>query len=259
MISKVEQSHLTRWLVAFAAAMALTFAICAAAQANKSVVRKSTRSAKQGAPIRFGNIVISNYETIGGKFGSRTQANGPNTTIDVADSKDPSAKTSLRAQEFIAYWSTVPDEKDKTKPGTQQITKVEVIGNLRYSSVRISKLGVTQTLHGTASKGIYFNLDALIELSGPIEFDARVTDKKGAVIQTAKGDAASATFDEAKQILKMKKIKSVSVMNPSLKEPAVLSDADELTLEMAETPATFLIGGGTLKAIPADPPVKKKP
>ena len=239
-----------------ASVLIIGLAISVTAQPKPRPVKKQ---AGQNKPFRFGNILISNYDTLSGAFGVKVEANGPNTTIDVLDPKDPSAKTQLKARDFVATMSSLPDPKDKTKQGAQQVEKVVATGNLHYTSSRSSKEGVVQKMRGTASKGTYYNLESRIELAGPIDFDAQVTDKSGAILQTAKGASDSATYDEDKQILRMKRVSTVTVMVPSLKEPAVLTDASEITLELGETPPKFHIGGGTLKATPSEPPAKKKP
>ncbi|MEP6755886.1 MAG: hypothetical protein ABJA67_10320 [Chthonomonadales bacterium] len=247
-----------RLAVAIVASAAMVFAV-----SIPLLAQGTQKPAKKNGPVRFGNILISDYDSLGGQFGTKIEATGPNTTVDVFDAKDASSKTQLKAHHFVALMSTQPDPKDKTKQGPQQVDRVDATGNLRYTSTRKNKEGVTQKVHGTATKGTYFNLEARVELTGPIDFEAQLTDKAGAMLQTAKGITDSAIYDEDKQILKMKGVETISVMTPSLKEPAVLTGASDLTLELAETPPKFHIDGGTLKATPAEqpakPPVKKKP
>jgi lipopolysaccharide export system protein LptA len=245
------RSSLNRIAASLAATAVLAAAIVSLAQPPRSRSRTARRQETQkNQPFHFGDVTISNYQTMSGVLGVSAEAKGPNTVVDIADPKQPKVKTRLRAAVLKAFM---------VEGGTNEVERIEATGNVRYTSSRPSGLTDTQTLEGTASRAVYYKTKNRLVLEGPIQYDGKRIDRAGTVIQSVKGNANAAEYDEAKQIVSLDGDVNATFMAPNLKTPATLTGASDITVDLSKTPLAYDIKGGKIQFEPKESEKKKNP
>lgn len=209
---------------------------------------KKQEQSKSG-PVKFGDITISHFDRLNGTFGSMAEARGPNTTIDMADPKEPLAKTRLNAE----YIKATMDENSKGG----EVERIEASGNFRIHSTRPAPNGGgTQVLDASGVKAVYNKKTGQVTLEGPIEYHGQLIDPKGTVVQSIKGTAKSGSYNENTQVLSLVGDVNATAMMPSLKSPGTLTGATDLTVDLSKQPLGFEIKGGQVRGEPKEQPKK---
>jgi lipopolysaccharide export system protein LptA len=198
---------------------------------------------QKNQPFHFGDITISNYAEMKGTLGVVMEARGPNTTVEVLDPKQPKVKTRLHAAVMKAHF---------VQNSGNEVERIEATGSVRYLSSRPTGVGETQVLEGTASRAIYYKNQGRLVLEGPIGYTGRRSDKNGASIQSVKGTAGSASYDEEKQIVSLNGDVNATFTSPSLKTPATLTGASNITVDLSKQPLEYEMKGGKIQFEPKE-------
>lgn len=242
----------SRTILALGATVVIAGSLCAGAQPRRGRAVGGKRQAQtetRNQPFHFGDITISNYQSMSGKLGVSYEARGPNTTVDVADPKQPNVKTRLTATVLKAYIDQSGNGND--------VERIEATGSVKFHSTRPATGGGTQILDGSGAKAIYYRKENRVVLEGPIQYQGRQVDPSGVVVQSVRGTARSAEYDEVKQVISLDGDVNATLTTPSLKEPATLEGASDLRVDMSKQPLDFDVKGGKINFVPKEP--KKEP
>jgi lipopolysaccharide export system protein LptA len=217
-------------------------ALLLAATALNALQQKPARDRS----IRFGDIVLSGFETAELELGAKARATGPSTVVDAVDA-DRKTTAQLRAREIVAFMS-----RDKTAAaggrGAERVDKITAEGGVRFSAVRRPdpKAG-DQTVKATGSRAVYDRAKQVLTLSGPVSFAAEQPSPGGKGADKVTGTAERAVFDEAKQILQLSGEVEAKVITPDTPEEGSTVTGDEVKIEMAEQPYRVSIVNASMK------------
>lgn len=229
----------------------LTIATTMISASQPARTRRGTGTRRQeqtkNAPFIYGNMTISDYQSLKGTVGVSAEAKGAGTTVEIVDPKVPGAKTRLQAPLLRATWVK----------GGGELDRLEATGNVHYFSLRPTPEGGTQTLEGIASHATYFKGQAKLVLEGPIEYHGSRKDKGGTVVQSVRGTATSAEYGEEKQIVSLDGNVNATFASPNFKEPTVLTGANSITVDLSKEPVEYDIKGGSIRLVPKEQ--KKEP
>jgi lipopolysaccharide export system protein LptA len=236
-------------------AWGLSFLVCSLlAFGCLTPVPAQARRTRAAAPRRqaqnqwtFGDVTLTNYTSLSGIFTKYVVAEGPNTTVDALDPKQKGTSR-LQASKITVYFI------EKT---SNQVDRIEAVGNVRFSGKRPSAGGGDQTVRGTGSKALYYRQEGRVVLQGPVTFYAEQPTADGKGKQWVQGTAKEAEYDNEKETLSLTGGVNATVAAEGLEKPAKVTDAESIRLELAEHPYKFNIKGGNVNFQPKEP--EKKP
>lgn len=229
---KSIRSALTR-LAPLAAALAVAFG----AAAQKAAPDRS---------IRFGDIVLSGFDSAELDLGTRAKAVGPGTVVDAVDA-DRKTTAQLRAREITAFMT-----KEKAASGSERnvgrVERITAEGGVKFSAVRRPdpKVG-EQVVRATGSRADYERAKQVLTLSGPVTFSAEQPDARAKGLDRVTGKADRAVYDEAKQVLQLFGDVQATVVTPDTPEEGSTVSGDEVRIEMAEQPYRVTIKNTSMK------------
>ncbi|MCC6731476.1 MAG: hypothetical protein IT208_19290 [Chthonomonadales bacterium] len=191
----------------------------------------------QQKPIRFGDIVISNFVRAEFELGNFTRAVGPNTTVDAVDPRQ-NTRARIQAQSLTAY--LVPKTSNR-------VDRIEATGNVRFSGTRAVPGGGTQTVRATGTRGVYNKLQEVLTLEGPVTFSARQPAASGSGQESVEGSAAKAVYDGAARVLTLSGKVQATVVTPDTPAEGSSFSGDEVRVEMASRPYKVIVHNPSLE------------
>ncbi len=223
-MSRMKSGKARAALMAAAWAASGSLALAQGGRGNtRPRARVAHHRAVQQAPIHFGDVAVSGYETVRLKLGQRADLQGPGTLVEALDPGQPGSITRLQANAITVFMV----------PNTYQADRVEAAGNVRFSGTRPAQGGGVQTFHGSGSKGIYLRTQRRVTLQGPVTFSSEQSVEGGK--QTVSGTSGEATYDEAKQRLVLSGDVDVTVTDPGIQGPGHIQ-GDEVDVNLATHP-----------------------
>jgi lipopolysaccharide export system protein LptA len=228
----------------------LCSAAMAPAQSARIQHRKKAQTQNQNQPFVFGDITLSNYDTLSVELGKIAEAKGEDTTVDAVNTAQNS-KFRLLSSHITAYM--IPKTNN-------QVERIEADGNVRFQEIRTDKTsGSIQKLSGTGTKGTYYKQQDKIALLGPVTFHAEEPSVDHKALNTIDGDANSATYDNINQVLTFTGNVNVTIVVPeSLEAPAKIN-GQEIQINLGIHPYKIDIKSGKVKFHPKEQPPTKKP
>ncbi len=185
---------------------------------------------KVQAPIRFGDIELSNYARASVRLGVSATVTGENTTVDANDPK-AKAKGQLVASELRAFMAP----KTKTT-----VERIEAEGNVRFSGSRPTTDGKGVTnVRTSGTKVVYYKLKGFMEFTGPVRFAADQPSADGKSRESVEGVADRATYDQEKRIVVLKGNVSATVVTADTPPEGSKFSGDVVKVDMSE--ASYLI------------------
>lgn len=196
--------------------------------------------------IRFGDIVLSGFETAELEIGKRAQASGPNTVVDVVD-PDQTTTAQLRAMKVTAYLTK--DAKARGAEGSVgRVERITADGKVQFRAVRRLPDGKSnQTVNASGTRADYDRVKKYLTLTGPVTFTAEQPSQGRAGTDTVVGKAASGAYDEGKRILFLFGDVEATVTTPDTPPEGSTITGDEVKIEMAVDPYRVTIANPSLK------------
>jgi lipopolysaccharide export system protein LptA len=225
----------------------LCFTLFAMAQSKR---RASGTASTPTQKFVFGDITLSNYDTLSVELGRLAEAKGKNTTVDSVDVKN-NTKSQLKAEHIIAYM--LPKTNN-------QVERIEAEGHVHFMNTVFSKDNTQiQRISASGSKGVYFKTQNRLTLSGPVIFHAEQPSQDGKTINKIDGDSDSAEFDENTDILTFDGNVHVTIIAPeSLDAPAKVN-GDQIKVNIGVHPYKIDIQSGNVNFHPKESaPTKSK-
>lgn len=215
-----------RLLLPTCALLMILSAVWTSAQTRRAA-RTGTRTpqAQQG-PLRFGDVILYNFERAEIVLNQRVRVTGPNTTVDADDPKEK-RKGRLQAREIIAYMA----EKDNA------VERIEAIGSVRFEGSRpATQREGAQTVRASGSKAVYEKIKRRLTLEGPVNFYAEEPTSDGKGKQSVRGTASSAMYDEEKRTLALSGSVDARVFTPQTPPEGAAFFGDAVTMDMSRSP-----------------------
>lgn len=212
------------------------------------------------APIRFGDIVLSNYLRGEVRMGKSAWVTGPNATVDAVDAST-GARGQLRATKLTAYMTTRPAS---AQPGQQRprdvVERIEAETNVHFTGSRPTADGKGAVhVRVSGSRLVYHKLKSLMEFSGPVRFFADEPAQTGPGRESVDGVADSLTYDEAKRIVTMTGHVSATVITPDTEGEGSKFTGDQVTIDMSEPSYLITINNESLKGTVKIPLKEREP
>jgi lipopolysaccharide export system protein LptA len=196
--------------------------------------------------IRFGDVVLSGFETAQLELGVRATASGPGTQVKAVD---PDRKTTaqLWAREIVAFMVREKDAKGAER-AMGRVSRITADGNVRFHAVRPTEQGSgTQTVQATGTRAIFDRANQQLTLSGPVTFSAEQPDAANKGTDKVTGRAARAIYDEGKRVLQLLGDVEATVVTPDTPPEGSTFTGDEVRIEMAQEPYRVTILNPSLK------------
>jgi lipopolysaccharide export system protein LptA len=191
----------------------------------------------QERTIRFGDVVLSGFQTAEFEVGRMAKAAGPDTTVDAVDPKQNS-KAKLRARILTAY--AVPK-------AANQVERIEAVGNVRFEGSRPAAESGVQSVRATGSKGTYLKQKRHLTLEGPVTFHADQPTADGKGREAVTGTAERATYDEAARTLTLTGSVQATVVTPDTAAEGSSFSGDEVRIDMAVRPYKVFVNNPSLQ------------
>jgi lipopolysaccharide export system protein LptA len=194
---------------------------------TQRAARTGTRSPQaQPGPLRFGDVILYNFERAEIILNERVRVIGPNTTVDADDPKQ-NRKGRLQAREIIAYMA------DKSNA----VERIEAVGNVRFEGSRpLAQREGPQIVRASGSKAVYEKIKQRLTLEGPVNFYAEEPTSDGKGKQSVRGTASSATYDEEKRLLALSGSVDARVFTPQTPPEGASFSGDAVTMDMGKSP-----------------------
>lgn len=199
---------------------------------------------KSDRSIRFGDVVLRDFETADLELGVRAQASGPKTTIDAVDA-DRSATAQVKARQITA--TMVKEKAPRAAARVGRVERIEAVGNVQFSGTRKADDGKgTVSVRASGSKAVYDRTALVLTLSGPVKFSAEQPDAGGAGMDTVTGSAERAVYDEGKKVLQLFGKVQATVVTPDTPPEGSSFSGDEVKIDMSVLPYKVFIANPSL-------------
>lgn len=243
------RTHLKRYTLIYSLSLAALFGftLFAVAQSKRHTAGVDATPTQK---FVFGDITLSNYDTLSVELGKVAEAKGKNTTVDSVDTKNHT-KSQLRAEHITAYM--LPKTNN-------QVDRVEAEGNVRFQNTVYSKDNTPiQQINASGTKGVYYKVQNRMTLSGPVKFHAEQPSQDGKTINKIDGNADNAEFDENSEVLTFSGNVHVTIIAPeSLDAPAKVN-GDQIKVNIGVHPYKIDIQSGNVNFHPKESaPAKAK-